>query len=229
MSLTPTQFYAYTGLTSSDVNTNYLTYLLSSIDEIITDNIGSLFTLVTIDSTNTDPDFQYMDFQGSNLNLIKIGAWQANDLVIKRGYYPYTSTQTLKTLTLNQDYLLKYYQDRKLYGRVNPVVAIQLLVGKLYPDEFIRVTGIMGWSNGYPADLADLIFELIRSKLFYNETQVSNSGQTISSEKSANLSVTYATDSTSAQSLAKVITSDKEVKILLNKYKQNSLSQISIS
>ena len=230
MSLTPTQFYAYTDKSSSDFNVNYLTYLLQALDEIITDYIGSIFTLVNVDSTNTDTDFQYLDFRGVNTKLIKIGAWQKDGLTIKVGSYPFLSTSILTTLVENQDYLLKHYQDKKLIGRSNPVVAIELLNDKLYSDQFIRVTGVLGWQNGYPTDLNQLIYNLVLSNLYTNQNIVDNEGEAISSEKSANLSISYDTDSQNkSKAQAKNIMSNPEVKDLLNKYKQNSQTQIKIS
>lgn len=230
MSLTPTQFYAYTGKSSVDFNVNYLTYLLSSVDQIITDTIGSLFTLVQIDDTNTDINYQYMDFRGSNTNLIKTGAWQKDGLVVKLGNYPFVTNPTLTTLIENQDYLIKYYQNRKVYGRDNPVIGIELLNNKLYSDQFIRVTGIFGWSNGYPPDLNQLIYQLVLNNLYNNQSIVDNEGEAISSEKSANLSINYDTTAQNqAQSQAISIMSNSEVKKILNKYKQNSITQIQIS
>src|SRR6476646_2657403 len=169
MSLTVSAFLAYSGYTSEDVNLNYLTHMLDTIDDIIEDELGTLFTLVEIDATNPDPMFQYIDVPGHNLDLVRIGAWQSVGLKVSIGTFG-TQLPNLTELVLNRDYTLKYYQDRTIPGRANPVVAVRLVgsqyggtysvgydsyASKLGTESFLRLTGTLGWSDGVPSRLQD--------------------------------------------------------------------------
>jgi hypothetical protein len=246
MSLTVSSFLTYSGYTSENVNIDYLTRLLDTISEIIEEELGTLFTLVEINSVNPDPMFRYIDVPGHNLDFIRIGAWQATGLNISIGTYG-TQVPSLTNLVLNRDYTLKYYQDRALPGHANPVVAIRLIgnqyggyysgwyggSNKLDAESFLRITGTLGWSNGLPKRLEDLIYEIVKTKLERNQNMTQSGGKGVAnSEKSVRLTFSYSSgseDLNKARSLAFDIMGDPDVAKALNRYKQYTFKTATIS
>lgn len=235
MSITINQFYAWSGYTASDVNVAYLTELLSSVDMLIQNEVGALFTLTQIDESNLNPDLNFFDYEGNNLDYVTgIGAWQKTGLVVKIGSYPLHNNNNLFTLVEKQDYRLVHYQDRLLTTSattINPVVGIRLNKA-LLTNQFIRVSGTYGWSNGYPADLQNLLFQIIKTKLEYNQNMTETGGKgTQTSESSVRLSVNYSNSPDklkNAEALSKDIMADPQVARIISNYKKYTFRSVGV-
>jgi hypothetical protein len=251
MALTQTDFLAYSGYTSSQVNTAFLSYLLISVDNIIQDEIGWLFTLQTIDSTNLS--YPYLDYEGTNMDLVSIEAWQDTNLTVQIGNY---FNSTLTTLTLGKDYLLKRYKDRVSPGQPNPVVKIKMLTNynntintngyygtwsslhgpvnpKLTDRQFLRLTGTYGWQNGYPDDLQNVLYRVVKDRLEWNANQTASGGSgLVNNERSLTLSRTQALTpeiTNHIEALSKSIYGDPQVSDIINKYKRYNYKNVRIS
>jgi hypothetical protein len=259
MALTVTDYLAYasansTPLTTSQVNANYLGFLLQNVDDNIQDELGTLFSLVQIDSTNTE--VQFIQYQGHNMDVVTLGAWQKTDLIIKLGYYGLTN-QTLQTLSEDVDYRLIRYQDRYTPGKPNPVVAVQILrnlglnniaspsltygasmyhgnlIPKLYNNQFLQVTGTYGWSSSYPSDLQNLLYQIIKVRLEWNTNMTKTGGSGLSQSESS-LTLSRSSNFTpqimnEIYALTKSIMADPEVRRIINKYKSYTFESIRIS
>jgi hypothetical protein len=257
MSLTATQYYAYSGYSSSNTNVSYLNYLLGSVNNIITDEIGidNLFALEVWDTTNSDPTKQYKDYLGHNSELVKIEAWQT-DITVQLGYY-LTPTPTLQTLVYSKDYVFETYKNQnkivvgiKLIGSGNNLPNYSFNYNysfnngyasfgasndqrKLSPNQFLRITGTKGWTNGFPDDLNDVLYQLVKAKVEYNTMMTKTQGAGIvSSESTLSRSrSTKQTDDTlnNYRKAAFDIVNDPDVQRILNKYKQYTQTNIRIS
>ena len=240
MNITVEDFIQYSGYSKDNVNLVYLNFLLNNIENQIIDKIGALFTLTNI----TDADYtDEFDFYGSNIDLVKIGAWQTENLVVKLGT---RGTTTLDTLVRGHNFKLKLYKDRFIPGQANPVIAIQFLnfgglrrdfdtsnSVKLYNDQFLRIRGVLGWSNNLPDDLKLLLFKLVKNELEVNKTFTDSEGKGfLQSEKSINLESRYSTNGDVQKLLldtAMNIMSNPAVVNSINYYKQYTTRQVSIS
>ena len=178
--LTYIQFLEYSGYTDATVpNEAYVKYLLSSVSEILEDTLNIKFSLVA-DKTK--------EYKGKNLDYIVIGGWQKEGLTIKTRYF---ETVSENALVLNRDYRLSHFKDND----DEPVVAIQLLSNfsyfwnsnfsgySLYNSNCflpvgsnLVVTGTYGWSNGFPALLAQTVFMLVKTMAEINNQMTKNKG-----------------------------------------------------
>jgi hypothetical protein len=259
MSLSLTDFLNYSGYSANQVNTNYLNYLLSSIENEILDEIGTLFSLTQIDDNSVSPIPKFVDYSGNNTDIVSVGAWQENGLVVKIGVRGMSGFQ-LRTLTKNIDYEVKYYADRFLPNQPNPVVKIRLLrnytgvVGpsmysiygqhgnqigalntspKLFLNQFLRLTGTFGWSTTWPADLKNLLYNTIKNKYEWNNQQTKNQGGGITTlERSITLEKQNQLTPevmNSQKSLAMNILAEPEVRAKIAKYKQYISKNVVIS
>jgi hypothetical protein len=257
MSLTSTQYYAYSGYNSTNTNVSYLNYLLGSVNSIILDEIGidNLFALEAWDSTNTDPTKQYKDFTGHNSELVKIEAWQT-DITVQLGYYIAVSP-TMQTLTYGKDYIFETYKNQgkivvgiKLVGVGNNTVSYGLnynsgynnsyaqfgasnLQRKLLPNQFLRIRGTKGWSNGFPDDLNNLLYQLVKANIEYNAMMTKTQGAgIISSESTLSRSRSVKVNDETVNNYRKSafdIVKNPDVQRILNKYKQYTQNNIRIS
>jgi hypothetical protein len=234
--LTLTQFKTYANypfvLTSNE--DAYIVYLLTQINDIIQQEIGVLFSLVSVNSLQANPDLQYMDFPGNNLDYVTgIGAWQKTGLVVKLGAYPFNNLNTLQTLLIDQNYRLVRFKERILSGYPNPVIGIRLINQKLYPNQFLRLTGTYGWSNGMPADLENLFYEIIKTKFEYNRNMSISGGAGFSTGlRSLTLSESYSFSPElikRSRELAFDPANNPDVNRIINNYKQYTIKSVRIS
>jgi hypothetical protein len=241
MAVTVNQYNNYQDTTSD----SYLIWQLETvIPGVIREDTGVSFSLTNIDSSNTD--FPFIEYEGSNHSIVSIGTWQKEnlDVKIRKG------TEISKSLVINEDYELIHAHKRVFpaINEANPVVAIKLtnsnlynhylsnsqrnysnyhrftepFEAKLYKNSFLRITGINGYSNGYPQKLNNLLYEITEIKVKKNLQRIESQGRgNISSEKSRSLSQSFSKDSDISKldrGLALSVINDPQVQNLLNKY-----------
>ena len=155
--ITYEQFLAWSGYTASTVpNEANVSRLLDSVCEILEDDLNVKFSL-TADKTKIYP--------GQNTNYIVIGGWQSEGLDIKIKY----NGEDGESLTEFTEYTKKYFQDND----EKPVIGISLLNGlrnygyynntiALRSDDYLVVNGTYGWSNGFPVELQNIVFNLVK-------------------------------------------------------------------
>lgn len=239
MAITVTQYKNYQNTTLDD----YLEWQLETVIpyEILV-NTGLSFVYTTVDSNNTD--FPYLEYEGHNHQTVMIGGWQRIDEVrIRTGAY------TSEPLVLNQDYEPRKQVNLQVPNPsvASPFVKINLLPNnyynsyynyynqneglyrftndsssKLYKGSYLRITGIHGYSNGYPADLNNLLYEVTDRRVKENAIRIKTQGNGyLTQEKSRSLQAMYkkADDiSELDRGLAISVINDPQVMSLLNKY-----------
>lgn len=177
MALTKTNFYNYSGYNSTTVNDLAVDYLLSTFQELLEEQLGYVFSLLNVVEEDKHNFFvENTDFQ----EFISIGAWQDSGLTIKKGEYDKSNLSALTTspLILGQDYELFRFKTGfkklpKSLAKANPAVAIKLYC-PLYHNEFLRIYGTWGFSNGLPADLEYLIYTALKNAIEYNDSTGKN-------------------------------------------------------
>lgn len=174
MALTKTAFYAYSGLSSSDVNDNAATYFLATFQEILEKKLGYRFSLQPVVETDR---LNEVNDSTAPLQFVKVGAWQESGLSVKKGCHDETETSTLSSdpLVEGQDYLLFRYESG--YKRLplgitkpNPVVGIKLLCGYLGNGDFLRLYGTWGFSNAIPVDLEYFLYTALKNAIQFNDS-----------------------------------------------------------
>ena len=225
--LTLTQFKTYANypFTLTSGEDAFISYLLQSLNDSIQQELGTLFTLVSVNASQADPSLQYMDFPGNNLDYVTgIGAWQRTGLIVKLSAYPVVNTANFQTLVIDQDYRLVTFKERVLPGYPNPVIGIRLLRSKLYINQFLRITGTLGWSNGMPADLERLLYEMIKHIFEYNRNMSLSGGAGYSTGlRSLTLSENYSMNPKLMEyssRLAFDVFNDPRVQRIIKDYKQ---------
>lgn len=235
--LTAEQFLNRTSFVCADVNQKYLNYIITALQNTIESGLGTLFSLTTINEANAD--YPHIDIPGSNLDYIKIGAWQKTGLTVKIGYYG-TASPTLTTLQETRDYRLVRYRDVVTSTQPNPVVALRLIgtqytglspeysenySQKLNTEAFLRVTGTYGWSDGLPSDVEIYLMGILTQHIAQAGLTDSFAGKgQVTSEKDMTSSITIKTlDYDTLDKMLKNIMTDPAFQSLMNKYRQYTL------
>ncbi len=245
--LSDQDFLLFSGYTTCS-NMDYLRELLASLESIITDKVGTLFSISSV----TD----YAVF-GAGLDLVKgIGAWQSITSIVRKSA-GFSASFPLIEYT---HYILKRYSEQPTVTN-NPITAIKLLnlsnnqfsglnsylpnqkyylgVGggessnKLGNEEYLLISGNYGWGTTAPADLKNLLYSIAKAKLEYN-TQMTKSqgGGVVTSERTLSRSRSLAISPEALKSrdaLAKNIMADPEVASLITKYKNYTTKTMRIS
>lgn len=215
--LTQQDFLDWSGYSLSAINSDYLSELLLSIESIILDEIGDNFTLRPITEGNA------VRYVGANMDLRKIGVWQTG-ITVSRGSF---GELTSSALTVDKDYIELYVDDALTDTETRPVYAIRLINSILSNNSFITVYGTRGYQDGCPQDLTNLIYEIIKAKLEYNQQLTDSAGSgTIKSEKDLTTSITYGDvrPTESADALAFDVARAPQVRELIHRYKQYAMS-----
>ena len=170
--LTLAQFKVYANLnTPLDANQEvFVSDMLANINEQIERETGALFKLVTIDDSNPDPRFKKRDVQGCNLNILMIGAWQQAGLTVQVGSR--FGKNNMRLLTSEVDYNVIPFDNAYLPGYDYPIVGLEF-PRRIRDNEVIRLTGTYGFSNGLPADLQQLLYQ-IANRSDYNRHMSTN-------------------------------------------------------
>lgn len=243
--LSLTDFLSRTGLTQSEVNVDYINYLLSAISEMIQDEVGETFSLTLIDEDNP------IKYRGLNKDMRKINCWQDDvNFKVVLGYYGEETPVTVD-LVRNRDYFPLYYKDSTDPSFTRPIYAIRLIdyyyrfrtgyywrnyglstiglnrsTAPIYDLAFLEISGNRGFSDGFPTDLIDLIYEVVKEKNYYNQRQTDSSGSgAVTEEKDLTTSVKYGdVDVERTRGVAIDFLDDPRIKQSINKYKQYTLS-----
>lgn len=173
MSLTKTAFYNYSGYSDSTVNGQAVDFFLSNFQEQIEERLGYVFSINQVQESDK---FNYFKENTDYQSFITIGAWQAENLTIKKGSGSDSelSTLTSDVLVLGTDYYLYKFKTglQKLpstLNKDNPVVGV-CLDCPLSGDDFLRIYGNWGYSNGLPDDLCMLIYTAVKNAIEYNDS-----------------------------------------------------------
>jgi hypothetical protein len=145
--------------------TYYATEILEKFSAILDDEIGTLFSLENV--------LNY-DYRGGNTYFVGIGAWQ-DDITISMGTYG----QSTVPLVFGKDYMLEYYKGQKRPNQPTPVYAVTMLQLKVTDQQFLRISGTYGWSDGLPEDLYMAIYGAAKSAVDYNYNMSKNRGSGI--------------------------------------------------
>jgi len=229
--LTLAQFKAYASypFTFTAEQDQYVNEVLLQVSDQIEREIGTLFNLVQVDESNPDPFYRKRDLRGTNMDIRSIGAWQPSNLNISIGCLGYP---TFSNLVIGSDCELIPFGGLFLPGKQIPVIAIHF--NRIVRDsEIIRITGTYGFSNGWPADLEMMLYNIIKTKFnLNNHTSKFGSEGQILELRSQSLTVRkelseggkdYATN------MANSIMNVPEIKKTLNTYKNMLRQQIAVS
>lgn len=208
------EFYNLTGLTSDTINENYVVHLISSITSMIEDEIGEIFTPVTVDDTYGDK----YDFYGNGTGLVKIGPWNENGLEVYIGALDQVADTPL---VLNVDYRIRRRSDYiRQSTKADPVVAIEFLSSifdnyyynnyrysnnfdryespKLMDNMFVRIRGDYGWvvpgstGSAYESDIYNIILHAVhKSALNMQATNAGGGNGLLEAERSLTLERKY--------------------------------------
>jgi hypothetical protein len=211
-----------------------LHWLLNEIDSMVKDEIGDLFSLTTIGEGET---LEYIDYEGKNMDFRKIGAWQESGLTIQLGRY-YSGFPNLETLVEHTDYVLEHYNETKHPTLSRPVIGVRMLrpyvknytnyngyqANILTDDYFLRVTGTLGWQEGYPARLKNALYRIVNNNLQYTQNMAESGGKGIAeSVKSRTIEDKYKTSTgilESQRNMAFNPMEDPTVRSAINHYRK---------
>lgn len=175
MSITYTQFLAYSGYTATTVpNEAYVKDLLDTVVGILEDDLNIKFSL----TANYTDEYSYR-----GLDYIVIGGWQKPlEIKINKG-------GTLSDpLTEYKNYRLKHYKDRSR----EPIIGIQFINSNLCFYDTVLVSGTYGWSNGLPLDLRQIVFASVKATAEGNKQMTESGGSgVLSSTRSVTLSESF--------------------------------------
>lgn len=209
MYITPQEFFNLSGLTTVQVNQYYLSEVLENVSDQLDEAIGTTFSVERVTSR---------EIYGNSMPLVKIGAWQPNDMVVRR--YTIGST-TGQIQAIGRDYQKIYMKNNDFNNKFNPVVAL-VFSYPLSNQEYITIEGDLGFSNGLPSDLYNLLYQITKSLIEYQNNQNESGGKGIvTSERSISHSQSYAVADTEkiTQLVYNAIHSNEAMKVI-NKYKR---------
>lgn len=173
MSITKEEFYNYSGYNSTTVNDLAVDFFLTSFQESLEKKLKYQFSLATVLETDK---FNYFSENSNGEDFILINAWQEDNLTFKISGVENKEVDTLSESPLDaSEYqvfrVLTQYSKlpTSVIPRPNPVVAIKLKE-KLLPNQFLRVYGTWGYSEGMPASLRFLIYTALKNAIEYNES-----------------------------------------------------------
>lgn len=231
--LTKANFLSRSNYTEDEINDAYLTFIIDSLNDIVEEDLGTLFTLV---------NDQNIKIPGTNLDYIKIGAWQSSNLVVKIGYFG-AENPTLTTLVENRDYRVKKYRKLVRSDQPNPVVAIKLIgyqytgwnpfghenySQKLSPEAFLDITGTYGWSEGMPADVELALYNVLYKYINQYGLKASTQGKgVVTSESDLTSSISLDTlDYEKLDAILGSIRNDPGFQSVMYKYRQYTQNSI---
>lgn len=216
--LTQQDFLDYSGYSLADVNTQYLDFLLDSVEDQIVNYLDEKFSFETISSGTPKRYF------GNGTDFVKIGCWQSVSVV--KGFIGSSQTESLIE---DRD----YYLVQVLSNKTLPTIYALNLVGEtLDRHEFLKISGQKGFSSSFPNDIKNLVFNLVKEKLEYNKTNTDTLGKgLVQNEKDLTSSVAYAnSDKTTENKRMNTFDSlaNPELKRIFNWYKQFTKSEPSL-
>jgi hypothetical protein len=183
--LTKENFYKYTGIDSSDVNDDYVQFVIDTANAIITDQLSKLFSLST--------DFVSKNYSDNSRQFIPTGNYQATPeptVIIKED-----GSDREETLTLGEDFRFIFF-DEDEPDKNYPIIAIKLYWRRLRRREYLEVTGTYGYSDGIPPELLlewDM-YDIIKDAVLSNQsTTDSGSTSQLKSTKIGDVSVSFDT------------------------------------
>jgi hypothetical protein len=208
--LTKTNFYAYSGLSASDVNDAYVDFMITKFNNTIVKLLTKLFTL-----TNAQT-FKY--YKKNSEKIVIIGAWQETGLIVKKGE---DGNATLTTLTKNTNYRLINHQSILDPQEDNPVIAVYLYDNFVDTEkEYLQIEGTLGFGDGIPDELmldADL-YEILKKAVLSSQLEKDSGGQgKIASSHIDVVSVSFDSSTsglTTRQALTECISKLKEIEQL---------------
>jgi hypothetical protein len=172
--ITSQEFFDLTGYSKSQINEKYLDSVIERFINVLTDEVGDIFTLVP--STTEE-------IRGNNATLVKVGAWQSSSLVVRLGSYG-IQYPNIKTLSENTDFI---FQKKK-----GVVYGVELINSVPSDMDFIRMTGTKGYSATLPDDLYYIMYYAVKIAVEYNQNSVATLGNgMIKMEKSLNQQVSF--------------------------------------
>lgn len=178
--LSKADFYTYSGLTSSDVNDDYVGFIIDRINSVVVEKLTGIFDLV--------PSSTHKIYRNNSESYVTIGTWQSSGLVVKKGA---DGNATLTTLVEGDDYRLAYF---KRDDSSTPVVAVNLYSTALGGREYLQVEGTKGYQDGIPnsAMLDTKLYEIVKTSVLNNQGQKDSKNPNLASEiKEGDVSVKY--------------------------------------
>ncbi len=216
--LTQQDFLDYSGYDVADVNTDYLQFLLDSVEFQITNYLDEKFVLETINWENAKR------ILGNGSDFVKIGCWQSIN-VAKGALGSEISTNLIENTDFVTESVLNNETIPTIYG-------IRLVKESLDRYEFVKIYGLKGFSSGFPNDLKNLIFNLVKEKIETNKINTENEGRgLVTSEKDLTSSVVYTNSGTTAENKRQNtfdLVANPELSRILGWYKQFTRSNSSL-